>query len=332
MKLCTALLVALALAIMPVVVPAQVSAGNGNGWVQAYACGSNAIPAGSICTGTGVPSNNCSVGAVFIRTDGAVGTVEYYCSSANTWSAIASGTCTGGTNISITSTCTINLVTPLTTALIVGPGAPSCPTVGQVCSSIGVSSGQFSAGGSSTRGDLDYGVHHSAIWTLTPSLNVSDKSTARLNFNATGTNTYINAENDAASGNVPLTLSGFSSTGVDSNQGSTLKIDFAATNHTGPIQSAATSSAAMSYDPPFYLANGTAVASTMHCVRDTVTAGGISTTVTLTAPAAFASTDYLLYIENLTSLSAAVITAQAAGSFTFTSVSTNVYKILACGA
>jgi hypothetical protein len=92
----------------------------------------------------------------------------------------------------------------------------------------------------------------------------------------------------------------------------------------------ATLSSVVSYVPPVYVAAGTSVASTMHCISDTVTAAGISTTVTLTAPAAFASANYALFIEDETGLSSVLPTAQSSSSFTFTSVTTHVYAFHAC--
>lgn len=86
----------------------------------------------------------------------------------------------------------------------------------------------------------------------------------------------------------------------------------------------------VSYVPPVYVAAGTVVASTMHCIADTVTAGGISTTVTLSSPAAFASANYALVIEDETGLSSVLPTAQSAGSFTFTSINAHVYAFHAC--
>jgi hypothetical protein len=79
-----------------------------------------------------------------------------------------------------------------------------------------------------------------------------------------------------------------------------------------------------------YKANGTVVASTVHCVTDSVTAAGASTSVTLTAPAAFASATYPLTVVDMTTFAAAAITAQSATAFTFTSTSTHVYAFSAC--
>jgi len=90
--------------------------------------------------------------------------------------------------------------------------------------------------------------------------------------------------------------------------------------------------AALSYVPPAFVAAGTAVASTMHMVSDTVTAGGASTTVTLSGDAAFASANYTLVIEDV-AVPGVVIAAssQAAGSFAFVSTNAHVYAFTAIG-
>jgi hypothetical protein len=88
----------------------------------------------------------------------------------------------------------------------------------------------------------------------------------------------------------------------------------------------------LGYVPPAYLASGAITANTMHCVVDKVTAGGASTTVTLSGAAAFSSANYAVFIENDTTFALVAPTAQAAGSFSFVSVNTTVYAFTACGA
>jgi hypothetical protein len=86
--------------------------------------------------------------------------------------------------------------------------------------------------------------------------------------------------------------------------------------------------------PPFvptYNAAGVNVSQARHQISDSVTASGISTTVTLTGLAAFATAAYLLLILDETGLTYIAPSAQTASSFTFTSVASRTYTFFAIG-
>lgn len=296
--------------------------GNGPGNVFTQSCGSGALAGGQFCneSGSSAPTNNCTVGAIVVLLgNGAL----YACTTTNTWTILAGSTYTASTNLTLTGAA-FSLSNPLTTNLVAGSGAPTCGT-DYFCSSQSTTAGGFSAGGSSTRGDLTFGVHHSAAWTITPKVDFGDLSTAQLQVGCATTACTISSQTDAGSGNVPLTING------GAGQLTLITINSASTIHTGPVQVAATSSAVTSYVAPTYTNSGTAVASTWHCIGGKVTAAGASTTVTLSAPSIFADTSYALVVENFTTLASAVITAQATGSFAFTSISSDVYNYAACG-
>lgn len=115
--------------------------------------------------------------------------------------------------------------------------------------------------------------------------------------------------------------------------GSAVAGDLFAFNHAGVNKSAALSTlGALLAVIPAYVAAGTPVASTFHFVFDEVTAAGASTTVTLTAPSAFASANYIVLVQDEAAPGTWIAaSAQLAGSFTFTSTDTHVYQYIAVG-
>lgn len=77
---------------------------------------------------------------------------------------------------------------------------------------------------------------------------------------------------------------------------------------------------------------GAQIANTLHAVTGSVSAVGTSTAVTLSGSAAFSgSAYYLVVVDNSSGGAVATITAQAAGSFTFTSVNAHSYSYFAVG-
>jgi hypothetical protein len=85
--------------------------------------------------------------------------------------------------------------------------------------------------------------------------------------------------------------------------------------------------------PPTYTHTGGTVANTMHNVLDTVTAAGTTTTITFTNQGSFnAATSYVCNIADDTVATAVpAITYISATSFSFPSVSTNVYEYFCSG-
>jgi hypothetical protein len=81
---------------------------------------------------------------------------------------------------------------------------------------------------------------------------------------------------------------------------------------------------------PAYTA-GVPAASTFHIVYGTITASAISTTYTFVGPEVFTTADYVLYVEDVTALTIAVVTAQTASAFTVTSTIGDVYAFTAIG-
>jgi hypothetical protein len=307
--------------------PAQ-SIGNGPGSIYTQSCGSGALAGGQFCneTGSSAPANNCTIGAmVVLLGNGAI----YVCTAANTWTQLASGTSySAGVNIILAGT-TFSLTQPLTGCVQFSSGStPTCTTSGRASFNDGASSGEIVLGGSTANGALQFGEHNIGTFAFSGghSVDFGDQSGGLLRIYATSTDAHLYASNDALNANIPLTLAGLAGA-----QGSTLNLKFSSTIATGPIQAASVSAGTTSYIAPVYNHSGAAVASTIHCVTDTVTAAGASTSVTLTSPAAFASGAYWLNIWDTTSLVVATVTAQSSTGFTFTSINTDAYYYNACG-
>lgn len=136
----------------------------------------------------------------------------------------------------------------------------------------------------------------------------------------------LNASRTVSTGAILVggsTLSCFQDFGVDIATGMAVRC---------PLYSAKTASAAVGPVGPVFLASGSPEVSTYHCVQDTIASAGATTTVTLTAPATFANTLYTVFLLDTTSFGTGVaLTAQATGSFTFTSTAAHNYNFIACG-
>lgn len=170
--------------------------GNGPGSVIARPCGSGATAVGTICTGSGVPSQNCSVGALYIRTDGALGTGLYECSATNTWSAIDfTGTATNANNIAITSDTSTS--------------ASMCPTwvttnTGNLPAKVSCSKFFFNPAAGVSGGLTISNDDVSSIFISTAEVNASDRNWAIRN--RYGANSTLEIDASAAQGGSPTVL------------------------------------------------------------------------------------------------------------------------------
>jgi hypothetical protein len=213
-------------------------------------------------------------------------------------------------------------------AIQAGPNSLGLISVGDIEANRSATTGAMLLGGATERGVLDFGISNAHTTTLS---GTGGSSTG--NFIVTGSIGF-GSPIAIASVNASQTLftpAGSTRPFVFANAAGTVSnVIFP---NAGGIQTIQTGvNSVLSYVPPTFTAAGAAVASTLHAVVGTVTAGGASTTVTFSGPSAFTSnTSYAGFCYSITDAAYVAFTAYNSGNVTFTSVNGHVYQFFFIG-